>query len=84
MLGHLCDSAINNLGRFVRAQFEEQPFKLVNYDQDNWVKMNNYQADSMNNVINFWVILNNRIIDVISKIPEEKLRAINVIWEAER
>ncbi len=73
LLGHLCDSAINNLGRFVRAQFEEQPFKLVQYDQDNWVKMNNYQSDSMENVINFWIVLNNRIIDVISKIPEGKL-----------
>ena len=73
LLGHLCDSAVNNLGRFVRAQFEEQPFKLVHYDQDNWVKMNNYMADSMENVLSFWIILNNRVIDVISKIPEDKL-----------
>ncbi|MBL8017837.1 MAG: DinB family protein, partial [Ignavibacteria bacterium] len=26
LLGHLCDSAVNNLGRFIRAQFEEEPF----------------------------------------------------------
>ena len=73
LLGHLCDSAVNNLGRFVRAQFEPQPFKLIKYDQNNWVKMNNYQEDSRDNIINFWIILNNRIIDVLTKIPEEKL-----------
>src|SRR5436853_2775697 len=73
LLGHICDSAVNNLGRFVRAQFEPQPFKLIKYDQNNWVKMNNYQEDSRGNIISFWIILNNRTIDVLSKIPEEKL-----------
>jgi len=73
LLGHLCDSAINNLSRFVRAQFEEQPFKLLKYEQNEWVKLNNYQSDSKDNVLNLWIILNKRIIDVITKIPEEKL-----------
>ncbi|OAB37390.1 hypothetical protein PMSM_04820 [Paenibacillus macquariensis subsp. macquariensis] len=29
MLGHLCDSAINNLERFIKIQYEPQPFILT-------------------------------------------------------
>jgi len=28
ILGHLCDSAINNLERFIKIQYEEQPYVL--------------------------------------------------------
>ena len=73
LLGHLCDSGINNLSRFVRAQFEPQPFKLLKYEQDEWVKFNYYHDDSTENVLNFWIILNKRIIEVIKKIPEDTL-----------
>jgi hypothetical protein len=73
ILGHLCDSAVNNLNRFVRAQSEPQPFKVVDYDQNSGVKVNNYQSESLENIINFWVTVNGRIIAVLSAMPEEKL-----------
>jgi len=73
ILGHLCDSAINNLSRFVRAQFEEQPFKIEPYAQDDWVKLNNYRETGIEVIINYWVTLNRQIINIISIMPEDKL-----------
>lgn len=73
ILGHLCDSAINNLSRFIRAQFEAEPFVVNTYMQDEWVKINNYQEMSTKDVAELWMTLNKQIVNVISKIPEDKL-----------
>lgn len=73
ILGHLCDSAYNNHSRFVRAQFEKQPFKVIPYEQDEWVKRNNYQNMSTADVIQLWLTLNKQIVNVITAIPEDKL-----------
>lgn len=43
ILGHLCDSAINNLSRFIKVQYEPQPFQLQRYQQNYWVDAQNYQ-----------------------------------------
>lgn len=42
IVGHLIDSAQNNLRRFIVGQYEGTPPHVV-YDQDFWVKANNYQ-----------------------------------------
>ena len=41
VLGHLTDSAQNNLRRFICGQYEASPLKIV-YEQDFWVKANDY------------------------------------------
>ncbi|MGE7686034.1 hypothetical protein [Peribacillus simplex] len=28
ILGHLCDSALNNMNRFIKIQYEEQPYVI--------------------------------------------------------
>lgn len=73
ILGHLCDSAVNNLSRFVRAQFEEQPFELTPYAQDDWVRVNHYNEMNTVELLNYWVIVNKQIVQIITNIPEEKL-----------
>jgi hypothetical protein len=76
IIGHLCDSAFNNHSRFIRAQFEPEPFKIIPYMQDEWVKLNNYQGMQSAEVLNLWVTLNRQVINVISYIPEAKLGAV--------
>lgn len=73
ILGHLCDSAVNNLSRFIRAQFESEPFVVTSYMQDEWVQLNHYQEMSTKDVAELWKTLNKQIINVISGIPEDKL-----------
>lgn len=73
ILGHLCDSAVNNLSRFIQAQFEPVPFIVVPYDQDEWVKHNNYNEMDISEILNYWQALNRQICCVIAIMPEDKL-----------
>jgi len=73
ILGHLCDSAINNISRFIRAQYEAEPFQMRDYNQDKWVQFGDYQSQSIEEVVRFWVIMNERIVQIISKLTEETL-----------
>jgi hypothetical protein len=36
ILGHLIDSAINNLKRFTEIQFLPQPYTVISYSKMNW------------------------------------------------
>jgi hypothetical protein len=75
ILGHLCDSAVNNLGRFIRVQFEPEPFVVTRYQQNDWVRVNHYHDTDINEIIDFWVSINKRINSVVLKIPKDKLEA---------
>ncbi len=70
LLGHLIDSGINNLQRFTEIQFEEKPYKVRKYHQNELVKANNYQHSEINELINFWLAINNRILMVIKNQTE--------------
>jgi len=49
IFGHLIDSATNNLIRFIRAQFEDNP--NIHYDQDKCCECNFYQEADFNHLI---------------------------------
>ena len=63
ILGHLVDSAQNNIRRFVVSQYEEKP--LIVYQQDAWVSISNYQHYSVKDLIQLWILLNNHICMVL-------------------
>lgn len=71
LLGHLIDSASNNLRRFIVAQYE-QGTKIV-YDQDAWVDSQHYQDTPIDEIKTLWKLLNNQIARVIEHIPQSKL-----------
>lgn len=68
VLGHLIDSAENNLRRFVVGQYEKTPPKIV-YDQDFWVASKNYQEMESADVISMWKLINQRIVAVLKNMP---------------
>ncbi|HEV8513476.1 MAG TPA: DinB family protein [Cyclobacteriaceae bacterium] len=68
VLGHLIDSAQNNLRRFVCGQYESTPPKIV-YDQDYWVKPNSYQQIDGKEVVATWKLINNRIATILETMP---------------
>jgi hypothetical protein len=70
ILGHLVDSAINNLQRIIRVQYDPE-VKIV-YHQNEWVKIQNYQNLSTETVLNLWVSLNQQFIHVVESFPAEK------------
>lgn len=63
-LGHLIDSAHNNLRRFIVSQTDQEPH--IVYAQDEWVKINAYQAQPMSQLIQLWTLLNLQIAQVLS------------------
>jgi len=67
-LGHLIDSAHNNLRRFIVAQYEKDP-KIV-YDQNFWNEAAHYRQQASRNLISLWQLLNLQICEVLSSIPE--------------
>jgi hypothetical protein len=74
ILGHLVDSAANNHQRFIRTQYEDTP--SIKYDQDKWVELNDWQNWPTTMIIDFWMMYNRRIIEVIKRIPPDKLTKI--------
>ena len=61
ILGHLIDSGINNLQRFTEIQFENKPYRIRKYNQDELVKANDYQNSEIKEIVEFWISINNRI-----------------------
>ena len=70
IMGHLIDSAVNNQGRFVRAQDSDE---LIGqgYDQDAWVESQNYQAVNWHDIIILWRQLNLHIAHLLEQTPDE-------------
>lgn len=67
ILGHLVDSAINNLQRFTEIQFEPQPYPIRKYNQDGLVEANRYQEAELEELLSFWLSLNKRIQVIMSQ-----------------
>src|SRR5215212_10562037 len=74
IVGHLADSAQNNIRRFIVAQYEENP--TINYNQDMWVSIADYQHYDLPDLIDFWYLLNKHI-SVILKSSSRKVAQRN-------
>ncbi|MGH1519127.1 DinB family protein [Chryseobacterium sp. JK1] len=72
IIGHLCDSAFTNIRRFVVTQYKEN--ENIVYDQNEWVKAQNYQNVPTNDLIDLWKLLNYQLIHVVENIPDEALQ----------
>ena len=73
ILGHLIDSALNNLKRFTDAQYAPQPYQVLRYQQDDCVIINRYQQLPLEHLLQLWSLLNKQIFYVVSNIPADKL-----------
>jgi hypothetical protein len=70
VLGHLIDSAQNNLRRFICAQYESVPPWIV-YHQDVWVAANDYQSAIPEDMVQLWRLMNERVIGVLKTMDEK-------------
>lgn len=69
ILGHLIDSAYNNHQRFLSAQGKDNLI-FSGYDQELWVKQNQYQERDKEEILITWEIVHNHL--------EHTIRAISV------
>jgi hypothetical protein len=72
IIGHLIDSAQNNIRRFIVTQYEVDPH--VVYAQNEWVDMQNYQRYNSKDLITLWQLINKHITVVLRNIPVQKLQ----------
>ncbi|WP_412984403.1 DinB family protein [Pontimicrobium sp. IMCC45349] len=73
ILGHLIDSGVNNLQRFTEIQFNNKPYSIKKYNQNELVKINNYQNSDTTALAEFWKAINTRIIFIIKNQTEKTL-----------
>lgn len=69
ILGHLIDSAQNNIRRFIVAQYEDRP--KITYNQDKWVTISDYQQYNLPDLISLWYLLNKHICHILKTITPE-------------
>ena len=90
IIGHLTDSAANNIQRFVRMQYENVPFII--YAQDEWVNLQQHQSKNSSEVIQLWELLNRHVIHVLKNVPEKNFsllcktnepEPVSLLWLAE-
>lgn len=72
IIGHLVDSAQNNLQRFVRGQYELLP-KIV-YAQDEWVSLQGYQQYHTPDLVDLWVAINKHLCHVLKSLPADSFQ----------
>jgi hypothetical protein len=75
VLGHLVDSAQNNLRRFICAQYEARPPQIL-YKQDFWVSANGYVNYWQADIIGLWRLVNLQICHVLENMPEENYQQL--------
>lgn len=73
ILGHLVDSAINNLKRFTDIQAGARPYQLVYYQQEELVTINHYQELPLEHLLTLWHSLNRQIIYVVGNTSSQNL-----------
>lgn len=73
ILGHLIDSAINNLQRFTEIGYQPQPYIYREYHQGELVKINDYQNMDTKELLQLWLSLNKQIARVMQNQTEERL-----------
>jgi hypothetical protein len=76
VIGHLVDSAHNNLRRFISGQYESTPPHIW-YDQEFWVRQNGYQEMNTPELIQLWVLMNERICKVLGNLEAADTKLVN-------
>src|ERR1700759_1407 len=69
ILGHLVDSAQNNIRRFIVAQYEDTP--ATRYSQDDWVAKTGYSDYPTRVRVALWTLLNKHIVIILTHMSPE-------------
>jgi DinB superfamily len=72
VIGHLTDSAVNNLGRIVRMQIAPG-LKLAGYEQVEWVALQHYSEREWAKVLEVWEALNGQVAWAVAHVVKAKL-----------
>ena len=78
VMGHLIDSAVNNLGRIIRLQIEAGQ-SLPGYEQMAWVSLQHYGEREWAQVLALWFALNEQVAWTIGHVEQARLANRGVV-----
>ena len=77
ILGHMIDSASNNIHRIIHLQYQKSPLIFPDYanlgNNDRWIAIQNYQDEEWQVLVQLWKYSNLHIVHVIDNVDMEKL-----------
>ena len=77
IIGHMIDSASNNIHRIVHLQYQESPLIFPDYanfgNNDRWIAIQDYQSEDWDDLVQLWKYSQKHIIHVIHSVNPEKL-----------
>jgi hypothetical protein len=77
IVGHMIDSASNNIHRIVHLQYQQVPLVFPNYatfgNNDRWIAIQDYQNEDWKSLINLWKYLNLHFCHIINNVKDDKL-----------
>lgn len=85
IVGHIIDSASNNIHRIVHLQYNDLPLAFPNYatngNNDRWIAIQNYREEDWHLLVELWKYSNLHIIHVMEHIRPD---AVDNKWMASR
>ncbi len=77
IIGHMIDSASNNIHRIIHLQYRDCPLQFPNYasngNNDRWISIQNYEDENWEDLLNLWKYSHLHILHVIKNIKNEML-----------
>ena len=77
IVGHMVDSASNNIHRVIHMHYQSSPIKYPDYanlgNNDRWIAIQNYQEEDWNDLVGLWVSLNRHMVHLIKQVDVSKL-----------
>lgn len=84
IIGHMIDSASNNIHRIIHLQYRKSPVEFPNYalkgNNDRWISIQNYQEENWYFLVDLWRFTHLHIIHVIKNIDK---KCLNKEWISE-
>jgi uncharacterized damage-inducible protein DinB len=78
ILGHLIDSASNNIHRIVHLQYQNSPMIFPNYatfgNNDRWIAIQDYQNEDFFTLVQLWKYSLLHLCHVIKNLDDDKLK----------
>jgi len=77
IVGHMVDSATNNIHRVIHMHYQESPVRYPDYanmgTNDKWIAIQNYQEEDWGELVQLWASVNRHMVHLIGQIDESFL-----------
>ena len=74
ILGHMVDSATNNIHGVIYMHYQESPVNYPDYanlgNNDRWIAIQNYQEEDWGDLIQLWVSVNKHMVHLMGQVDE--------------